>query len=142
MVSAAITDAGSVTSSVAKTANVKTQDSTIDFSIVFSKSISNAAGKNNSQMQAGHNLNKDISYDSASASNTTDVSEQTDSVKTTKTESRKDTDKVSQTDTESVKNDENVSESLRKLETRFLTRLRRISDYLMKNWQKLWRCWD
>ena len=124
MVSAAITDAGSVTSSVAKTANVKTQDSTIDFSIVFSKSISNAAGKNNSQMQAGHNLNKDISYDSASASNTTDVSEQTDSVKTTKTESRKDTDKVSQTDTESVKNDENVSEKLEEAGNKVLDKIK------------------
>ena len=124
MVSAAITDAGSVTSSVAKTANVKTQDSTIDFSIVFSKSISNAAGKNNSQMQAGQNLNKDISYDSTSVSNKTDVSEQTDSVKDTKAESRKDTDKVSQTGTDSVKNDENVSEKLEEAGSKVLDKIK------------------
>ncbi len=124
MVSAAITDAGSVTSSMAKTANVKTQDSTIDFSIVFSKSISNAAGKNNSQMQAGQNLNKDISYDSTSVSNKTDVSEQTDSVKDTKAESRKDTDKVSQTGTESVKDDENVSEKLEEAGSKVLDKIK------------------
>ena len=124
MVSAAITDAGSVTSSMAKTANVKTQDSTIDFSIVFSKSISNAAGKNNSQMQAGQNLNKDISYDSTSVSNKTDVSEQTDSVKDAKAESRKDTDKVSQTGTESVKDDENVSEKLEEAGSKVLDKIK------------------